>query len=159
MPDHSETEDINDDLLVSSKRAAPIDQRQLADEATKRRKELPLLQRIVKHSSTSSRSITRAKIAWSAPSSKAPSRILRGRPQGWASASRRTRSCITGTCSRPPTNRRSRSSATMSPPSRSSASDQGHSPALPRRLRQRHPGDEGSDQDEKSADLNLASRF
>jgi hypothetical protein len=82
MPDHSETEDINDDLLVSSKRAAPIDQRQLADEATKRRKDLPLLQRIVKYSSTSSGSNTRAKIAWSAPSSKAPSRISMGRPQG-----------------------------------------------------------------------------
>jgi hypothetical protein len=85
---------------------------------------------------------------------KGPVQNLEGaalRPPSWASASRRTRSCITGTCSRLSTNCRSSSSATTSPPSRSSASGQGHSPALPHRLRQRHPGGQGSDQDEKPA--------
>ena len=49
MPDHNEPEDINDEPPVSGEQTSPIDQRQLADEAAKRRKELPLLQRIVKH--------------------------------------------------------------------------------------------------------------
>jgi hypothetical protein len=44
-------------LLSSEKQTAPIDQRQLADEATKHRKELPLLQRIVQHSSKDRASI------------------------------------------------------------------------------------------------------
>jgi len=49
MPDNNEPEDINDELPEGGKQTAPIDQRELADEAAKRRKELPLLQRIVKH--------------------------------------------------------------------------------------------------------------
>ena len=49
MPDNNEPEDINDELPVGGEQTVPIDQRQLADEAAKRRKELPLLQRIVKH--------------------------------------------------------------------------------------------------------------
>lgn len=49
MPDHNEPEDINDELPEGGEQTTPIDQRQLADEAAKRRKELPLLQRIVKH--------------------------------------------------------------------------------------------------------------
>jgi ribonuclease G len=49
MPDNTEPEDINDESPETGEQASPIDQRQLADEATKRRKELPLLQRIVKH--------------------------------------------------------------------------------------------------------------
>ena len=50
MPDNNEPEDINDELPEEGgEQTAPIDQRQLADEAAKRRKELPLLQRIVKH--------------------------------------------------------------------------------------------------------------
>jgi ribonuclease G len=50
MPDNNEPEDINDELPEDGgEQTSPIDQRQLADEAAKRRKELPLLQRIVKH--------------------------------------------------------------------------------------------------------------
>ena len=49
MPDNNEPEDINDELPAGGEQTAPIDQRELADEAAKRRKELPLLQRIVKH--------------------------------------------------------------------------------------------------------------
>ena len=49
MPDNNEPEDINDELPEGGEQTSPIDQRQLADEAAKRRKELPLLQRIVKH--------------------------------------------------------------------------------------------------------------
>jgi ribonuclease G len=49
MPDNNEPEDINDELPEGGEQTAPIDQRELADEAAKRRKELPLLQRIVKH--------------------------------------------------------------------------------------------------------------
>ena len=49
MPDNKEPEDINDELPEGGEQTSPIDQRQLADEAAKRRKELPLLQRIVKH--------------------------------------------------------------------------------------------------------------
>jgi len=49
MPDNNEPEDINDELPEGGEQTTPIDQRQLADEAAKRRKELPLLQRIVKH--------------------------------------------------------------------------------------------------------------
>jgi ribonuclease G len=49
MPDNTEPEDINDELPEGGEQTSPIDQRQLADEAAKRRKELPLLQRIVKH--------------------------------------------------------------------------------------------------------------
>ena len=49
MPEHNEPEDINDELPEGGEQTSPIDQRQLADEAAKRRKELPLLQRIVKH--------------------------------------------------------------------------------------------------------------
>ncbi len=49
MPDNNEPEDINDELPEGGEQTSPIDQRQLADEATRRRKELPLLQRIVKH--------------------------------------------------------------------------------------------------------------
>ena len=50
MPDNNEPEDINDELPeAGGEQTSPIDQRQLADEAAKRRKELPLLQRIVKH--------------------------------------------------------------------------------------------------------------
>ena len=50
MPENTEPEDINDELPEEGgEQASPIDQRQLADEAAKRRKELPLLQRIVKH--------------------------------------------------------------------------------------------------------------
>ena len=50
MPDNNEPEDINDELPEEGgEQTSPIDQRQLADEAAKRRKELPLLQRIVKH--------------------------------------------------------------------------------------------------------------
>ena len=49
MPDNTEPEDINDESPETGEQTSPIDQRQLADEATKRRKELPLLQRIVKH--------------------------------------------------------------------------------------------------------------
>jgi ribonuclease G len=49
MPEHTEPEDINDELPEGGEQTSPIDQRKLADEAAKRRKELPLLQRIVKH--------------------------------------------------------------------------------------------------------------
>jgi ribonuclease G len=49
MPDNNEPEDINDELPEGGEQTSLIDQRQLADEAAKRRKELPLLQRIVKH--------------------------------------------------------------------------------------------------------------
>jgi ribonuclease G len=49
MPDNNEPEDINDELPEGGEQTSPIDQRLLADEAAKRRKELPLLQRIVKH--------------------------------------------------------------------------------------------------------------
>jgi ribonuclease G len=50
MPENTEPEDINDELPEEGgEQTSPIDQRQLADEAAKRRKELPLLQRIVKH--------------------------------------------------------------------------------------------------------------
>ena len=49
MTDNTEPEDINEELPEGGEQTSPIDQRQLADEATKRRKELPLLQRIVKH--------------------------------------------------------------------------------------------------------------
>ena len=49
MPENTEPEDINDELPEGGEQTSPIDQRKLADEATKRRKELPLLQRIVKH--------------------------------------------------------------------------------------------------------------
>jgi len=50
MPDPTEPEDIHDDSPEGGD--APkslIDQRKLAEEAARRRKELPLLQRIVKH--------------------------------------------------------------------------------------------------------------
>ncbi|MFM7743142.1 MAG: Rne/Rng family ribonuclease [Verrucomicrobiota bacterium] len=49
MPDNTEPEDIHDELPEGGEQTSPIDQRKLADEAVKRRKELPLLQRIVKH--------------------------------------------------------------------------------------------------------------
>jgi len=49
MPDNTEPEDIHDESPETGEQTSPIDQRQLADEASKRRKELPLLQRIVKH--------------------------------------------------------------------------------------------------------------
>ncbi len=50
MPDNNEPEDINDELPEEGgEQTSPIDQRQMGDEAEKRRKELPLLQRIVKH--------------------------------------------------------------------------------------------------------------
>jgi ribonuclease G len=50
MPANTEPEDINDELPEEGgEQTSPIDQRKLADEAAKRRKELPLLQRIVKH--------------------------------------------------------------------------------------------------------------
>jgi ribonuclease G len=49
MPENTEPEDINEELPEGGEQTSPIDQRQLADEAAKRRKELPLLQRIVKH--------------------------------------------------------------------------------------------------------------
>ena len=49
MTDNTEPEDINEELPEGGEQTSPIDQRQLADEAAKRRKELPLLQRIVKH--------------------------------------------------------------------------------------------------------------
>ena len=49
MPDNNEPEDIHDEPPASGEQTSPIDQRQLADEAARRRKELPLLQRIVKH--------------------------------------------------------------------------------------------------------------
>jgi len=49
MPDNTEPEDIHDELPEGGEQTSPIDQRKLADEAAKRRKELPLLQRIVKH--------------------------------------------------------------------------------------------------------------
>lgn len=49
MPDNNEPEDIHDELPEGGEQTSPIDQRKLAEEAAKRRKELPLLQRIVKH--------------------------------------------------------------------------------------------------------------
>ena len=50
MPDHNEPEDIHDEIPEGGDaQNALIDQRKLAEEATRRRKELPLLQRIVKH--------------------------------------------------------------------------------------------------------------
>ncbi|MGA0028409.1 MAG: Rne/Rng family ribonuclease [Opitutales bacterium] len=49
MPEHNEPEDIHEELPEGGEPTSPIDQRKLADEAAKRRKELPLLQRIVKH--------------------------------------------------------------------------------------------------------------
>jgi ribonuclease G len=49
MPEHTEPEDIHDEPPEGGEQTSPIDQRKLADEAAKRRKELPLLQRIVKH--------------------------------------------------------------------------------------------------------------
>jgi ribonuclease G len=52
MPDHNEPEDIHEEIPEGADAPNPnalIDQRKLADEAGRRRKELPLLQRIVKH--------------------------------------------------------------------------------------------------------------
>ena len=49
MPDITEPEDHHEELPEGGEQTSPIDQRKLAEEATKRRKELPLLQRIVKH--------------------------------------------------------------------------------------------------------------
>ena len=50
MPDHTEPEDIHEDIPEGGDAPnALIDQRKLAEEAARRRKELPLLQRIVKH--------------------------------------------------------------------------------------------------------------
>jgi ribonuclease G len=49
MPDHNEPEDTHDELPEGGEQTSPIDQRKLAEEAGRRRKELPLLQRIVKH--------------------------------------------------------------------------------------------------------------
>ena len=49
MPDNTEPEDHHEELPEGGEQTSPIDQRKLAEEATKRRKELPLLQRIVKH--------------------------------------------------------------------------------------------------------------
>ena len=49
MPENTEPEDIHEELPEGGEQTSPIDQRKLADEAAKRRKELPLLQRIVKH--------------------------------------------------------------------------------------------------------------
>jgi len=49
MPENTEPEDIHDESPETGEQTSPIDQRQLADEAAKRRKELPLIQRIVKH--------------------------------------------------------------------------------------------------------------
>ncbi len=52
MPDHNEPEDIHEEIPEAADAPNPnalIDQRKLADEAGRRRKELPLLQRIVKH--------------------------------------------------------------------------------------------------------------
>ena len=50
MPDHTEPEDIHDEIPEGGDAPnALIDQRKLAEEAARRRKELPLLQRIVKH--------------------------------------------------------------------------------------------------------------
>ncbi|MEY4086260.1 MAG: hypothetical protein RLZZ405_448 [Verrucomicrobiota bacterium] len=50
MPDHTEPEDIHEDIPEGGDAPNPlIDQRKLAEEAARRRKELPLLQRIVKH--------------------------------------------------------------------------------------------------------------
>jgi ribonuclease G len=50
MPDHNEPEDIHEEIPEGGDaQNALIDQRKLAEEAGRRRKELPLLQRIVKH--------------------------------------------------------------------------------------------------------------
>ncbi|GBL42866.1 ribonuclease G [Verrucomicrobiota bacterium] len=50
MPAHNEPEDIHEEIPEGADAPnALIDQRKLADEAGRRRKELPLLQRIVKH--------------------------------------------------------------------------------------------------------------
>ena len=49
MPDNTEPEDIHEEPPEGGEQTSPIDQRKLADEAARRRKELPLLQRIVKH--------------------------------------------------------------------------------------------------------------
>jgi ribonuclease G len=49
MPDHHEPEDTHDEPPEGGEQTSPIDQRKLAEEAGRRRKELPLLQRIVKH--------------------------------------------------------------------------------------------------------------
>lgn len=38
MPENTEPEDINDELPEGGEQTSPIDQRQLADEAAKRRK-------------------------------------------------------------------------------------------------------------------------
>ena len=48
MPEHNEPEEIHDESEPTSGQDR-IDQRKLAEEAARRRKELPLLQRIVKH--------------------------------------------------------------------------------------------------------------
>ena len=50
MPDHTEPEDIHEEIPEGGDAPnALIDQRKLAEESARRRKELPLLQRIVKH--------------------------------------------------------------------------------------------------------------
>ncbi|MFM8905441.1 MAG: Rne/Rng family ribonuclease [Verrucomicrobiota bacterium] len=48
MPEHNEPEEIHEDSEPTSGQE-PIDQRKIAEEAARRRKDLPLLQRIVKH--------------------------------------------------------------------------------------------------------------
>ena len=49
MPENTEPDNINDELPEGGETTPLIDQRKLAEDATQRRKELPLLQRIVKH--------------------------------------------------------------------------------------------------------------
>ncbi|TSA36376.1 MAG: Rne/Rng family ribonuclease [Opitutales bacterium] len=46
---NTEPEDIQDELPEGGEQTSPIDQQKLAEDADRRRKELPLLQRIVKH--------------------------------------------------------------------------------------------------------------
>ena len=48
MPEHNEPEEIHEESEPTSGQE-PIDQRKIAEEAARRRKDLPLLQRIVKH--------------------------------------------------------------------------------------------------------------
>lgn len=48
MPEHNEPEEIQEESEPTSGQD-PIDQRKIAEEAARRRKDLPLLQRIVKH--------------------------------------------------------------------------------------------------------------
>jgi hypothetical protein len=99
--------------------------------------------------SRSSRSSASPTAAWSAASTRAGSRtsIPASRPPSSTSATPRTPSCTTGTCSRPPRTPPSRSCASTSekrrPPARR-AHRQGHPQPLSAGQRNRHPSHQGA---------------